>query len=59
MATPRTATCTKDIPFKTVADATKDVSLVDLLDMDNMELESINTTIASVAVSALLKETPP
>ena len=35
-------------PFKTVADATKDVSLVDLLDLDDLELESIDTTIASV-----------
>ena len=41
-----------------VADATKDVSLVDLLDMDDMELESVDTTIASVAASALTKETP-
>ena len=41
-----------------VADATKDVSLVDSLDMDDMELESIDTTIASVATSALMKETP-
>ena len=41
-----------------VADATKDVSLVDLLDMDDMELESIDTTIASVAASTLMKETP-
>ena len=44
--------------FKTVADATKDVSLVDSLDMDDLELESIDTTIASVAASALMKETP-
>ena len=48
----------KDVSFKTVADATKDVSLVDSLDMDDMELESIDTTIASVATSALMKETP-
>ena len=41
-----------------VADATKDVSLVDLLDMDDLELESIDTTIASVAGSALMKEAP-
>ena len=41
-----------------VADATKDVSLVDSLDMDDMELESIDTTIVSVAASALMKETP-
>ena len=37
---------------------TKDVSLVDSLDMDDMELESIDTTIASVATLALMKETP-
>ena len=42
-----------------VADVTKDVSLVDSLDIDNLELESIDTTIASVAASALMKETPP
>ena len=48
----------KDVSFKMVADVTKDLSLVDLLDMDDMELESIDTTIGSVAVSALLKETP-
>ena len=48
----------KDVSFKTVADVTKDVSLVDSLDMDDMELESIDTTIASVATSALMKETP-
>ena len=41
-----------------MADVTRDVSLVDLLDMDDLELESIDTTIASVAVSALMKETP-
>ena len=46
------------VSFKTVADVTKDVSLVDSLDMDDMELESIDTTIASVAASALMKETP-
>ena len=55
---PRAPTPTRDIPFKTVEDATRDVSLVDSLDMDDMDLESINTTIASVAVSALMKETP-
>ena len=48
----------KDVSFKTVADVTKDISLVDSLDMDDMELESIDTTIASVAASALMKETP-
>ena len=48
----------KDVLFKTVADVTKDVSLVDSLDIDDMELESIDTTIASVAASALMKETP-
>ena len=41
--------------FKTVEVATKDVSFVDSLDIDNMELESINTTVASVAVSALMR----
>ena len=55
---PRAPTPIKDVSFKTVADVTKDVSLVDLLDMDDMELESIDTTIASVAASALMKETP-
>ena len=56
---PRAATPIKDVSFKMVADATKDVSLVDSLDMDDLELESIDTTIASVAASALMKETPP
>ena len=55
---PRAPTPIKDVSFKTVADATKDVSLVDSLDMDDLELESIDTTIASVAASALMKETP-
>ena len=32
------ATPAKDISFKTVADATRDVSLVDSLDMDDMEI---------------------
>ena len=54
----RAPTPIKDVSFKTVADATKEVSLVDLLDMDDLELESIDTTIASVVVSALLKENP-
>ena len=54
----RTPTPIKDVSFKMVADATKDVSLVDSLDMDDIELESIDTTIASVAASALMKETP-
>ena len=54
----RAPTPIKDVSFKTVADVTKDVSLVDSLDMDDMELESIDTTIASVATSALMKETP-
>ena len=56
---PRAATPIKDVSFKTVADATKDVSLVDSLDMDDLELESIDMTIASVTASALMKETPP
>ena len=55
---PRAPTPIKDVSFKTVADATKDVSLVDSLDIDDMELESIDTTIASVAASVLMKETP-
>ena len=54
---PRAPTPIKDVSFKMVADATEDVSLVDLLDMDGIELESIDTTIASVAASALMKET--
>ena len=54
----RAPTPIKDVSFKTVADVTKDVSLVDSLDIDDMELESIDTTIASVATSALMKETP-
>ena len=54
----RSPTPIKDVSFKTVADVTKDVSLVDSLDMDDMELESLDTTIASVAASALMKETP-
>ena len=56
---PRAVTPIKDVSFKMVADATKDVSLVDSLDFDDLELESIDTTIASVAASALMKETPP
>ena len=55
---PRAPTPIKNVLFKTVADVTKDVSLVDSLEIDDMELESINTTITSVAVSALMKETP-
>ena len=54
----RAPTPIKDISFKMVADVTKDVSLVDLLDMDDLELESIDTTLTSVAASALMKETP-
>ena len=54
----RAPTPIKDVLFKTVADVTKDVSLVDSLDIDDMELESIDTTIASVAASVLMKETP-
>ena len=49
----RAATPIKDVSFKMVADVTKDVSLVDSLDMDDLELESIDTTLASVAASAL------
>ena len=54
----RAPTPIKDVSFKIVADVTKDVSLVDSLDMDDMEPESIDTTIASVATSALMKEIP-
>ena len=46
--------------FKTVADATKNVSLVDSLDIDDLELELIDTTVASVTVSTLMRnEVPP
>ena len=45
-------------PFKSVADVSRDISLVDSLDLDDMELESIDTTVASVATSVLMKETP-
>ena len=55
---PRAPTLIKDVSFKTMADVTRDVSLVDSLDIDDLELESIGTTIASVAASALMKETP-
>ena len=59
---PRAPTPSKEprarTPFKMVADVTKDFSLVDSLDMDDLELESIDTTLASVAASALMKETP-
>ena len=55
---PRAPTPIKDVSFKTVADVTRDVSLVDPLDMVDLELESIDTTIASLAASALMKETP-
>ena len=43
--------------FKTVAYATQDVSLVDSLDFDDVDIDvqSINTTVASVAVSALMR----
>ena len=43
--------------FKTVADATKDVSLVNSLDLgdDDIDIQSIDTTVASVAVSALMR----
>ena len=57
-SSPRASTPSKDVSFMMVADATKDVSLVDSLDMDDLEFESIDTTIASVAASALMKETP-
>ena len=45
-------------PFKSVADVSADISIVESLDTDDMELESIDTTVASVATSVLMKETP-
>ena len=45
-------------PFKSVADISADISIVESLDTDDMELESIDTTVASVATSVLMKETP-
>ena len=46
--------------YKTVADATTYVSLVDSLDLgdDDIDLQSIDITVALVAVSALIKLTP-
>ena len=41
-----------------MADVSADISIVESLDMDDMELESIDTTVASVATSVLMKETP-
>ena len=43
--------------FKTVADATKNVSIVDSLDFDDddIDIQSINTMVASVAVTALMR----
>ena len=43
--------------FKIVADATKNVSIVDSLDFDDddIDIQSINTTVASVAVTALMR----
>ena len=44
--------------FKTVADATKNVSLVDSLDFgedEDIDIQSVDTTVASVAVSALMR----
>ena len=40
-----------------MADATRDVSLVDSLDLgdDSIDVESIDTTVASLAVSALIR----
>ena len=45
-------------PFKSVADVSADISIAESLDTDDMELESIDTTVASVATSVLMKETP-
>ena len=49
----------KDV-YKTVADISRDITIVDslsdsTLDMDSMDLESINTTLASGAMNALLR----
>ena len=46
--------------YKTVADVSRDITIVDslsdsTLDMDSMDLESINTTIALGAMNALLR----
>ena len=46
--------------YKTVADVSRDITIVDslsdsTLDMDSMDLESINTMIASGAMNALLR----
>ena len=45
-------------PFKSVADVSTDLFLVNSLDTDDIELESIDTTVASVVTSVLMKETP-
>ena len=47
--------------YKTVADVSRDITIVDslsdsTLDMDSMDLESINTTIALGAMNALLRD---
>ena len=49
----------KDV-YKTVEDVSRDITIVDsltdsTLDMDSIEFESINTTIASRAMNALLR----
>ena len=49
----------KDV-YKTVVDVSRDITIVDLLtestlDMDSIKFESINTTIASGAMNALLR----
>ena len=44
-------------PFKSVADVSANISIVESLDTDDMELESIDTTLASVATSVFMKET--
>ena len=49
----------KDV-YKTVADVSRDITIVDsltdsTLDMDSIEFESIDTTIASGAMNALLR----
>ena len=49
----------KDV-YKTVVDVSRDITIVDFLtdstlEMDSIEFESINTTIASGAMNALLR----
>ena len=56
---PRQQHPSKMFPLRQLQMLLKMFFLVDSLDMDDLELESIDTTLASVAASALMKETPP